>query len=53
MRILVTGVNGQVGHELAGLLSRDGEVIAADRSMLDLASDPQVRRTTLLAPTEN
>ncbi|MBP7660544.1 MAG: sugar nucleotide-binding protein, partial [Burkholderiaceae bacterium] len=52
MRILVTGVSGQVGHELAGLLARDGEVIAADRSALDLAGEPQVIRDTLrrLAP---
>ena len=52
MKILVTGVNGQVGHELAGLLTREGEVIAADRSVLDLAGDPQALRETLhrLAP---
>lgn len=52
MRILVTGVSGQVGHELARLLVREGEVIAADRSMLDLAGDPQALRDALgrLAP---
>jgi dTDP-4-dehydrorhamnose reductase len=37
--ILVTGATGQVGHELAMLLARRGEVIAADRGRLDLA-DP-------------
>lgn len=52
MRILVTGVSGQVGHELAGLLASEGAVIAADRSVLDLAADPQALRDTLrrLAP---
>ena len=37
MRILVTGAQGQVGYELARLLSVHGEVIATDRTHLDLA----------------
>jgi len=36
-RILVTGARGQIGYELARLLGPYGEVIAADREMLDLA----------------
>jgi dTDP-4-dehydrorhamnose reductase len=37
MRILLTGTSGQVGGVLAGLLPEFGEVVAADRAMLDLA----------------
>lgn len=37
MRILLTGVNGQVGHALREPLQVFGRVIAADRGMLDLA----------------
>jgi dTDP-4-dehydrorhamnose reductase len=40
MRLLVTGVNGQVGWELARSLMPLGDVIAADRSRCDL-SQPQ------------
>ena len=36
-RILVTGAQGQVGHELARLLPAHGDVIALDRAALDLA----------------
>jgi dTDP-4-dehydrorhamnose reductase len=39
MRILVTGVTGQVGGALVGPLSGIGTVLAADRRALDL-SDP-------------
>lgn len=39
MKILVTGRNGQVGRELSKQLHDCGEVIALDRSTLDLA-DP-------------
>lgn len=51
-RLLVTGVSGQVGHELVALLARHGEVIAADRSMLDLAAEPAslANRLDALAP---
>ncbi len=38
-RILVTGAQGQVGHALAQLLPAHGDVIALDRTALDLA-DP-------------
>ena len=37
--ILVTGAQGQIGFELARLLAPLGNVVAADRAMLDL-SDP-------------
>src|SRR6185295_18483128 len=35
--ILVTGAGGQIGFELVRLLAPHGEVIAADRAVLDLA----------------
>lgn len=44
MRILLTGVNGQVGWELQRTLAPLGEVIAADRSRLDLADTAAIRR---------
>ena len=44
MRILLTGVNGQVGWELQRTLAPLGEVIAADRSVLDLADTSRIRR---------
>ena len=44
MRILLTGVNGQVGWELQRTLAPLGEVIAADRSLLDLADTAGIRR---------
>ena len=37
--ILVTGAHGQIGYELVRLLAPHGDVVAADRGMLDLA-DP-------------
>jgi dTDP-4-dehydrorhamnose reductase len=37
MRILLTGTSGQVGGVLAGPLAEFGEVVAANRAMLDLA----------------
>lgn len=46
MRILLTGINGQVGRELQRALQPLGEVVACDRSTLDLA-DPDGLRTTL------
>jgi len=42
--ILLTGVNGQVGFELARTLQGLGKVVALDRSGLDLADLDQVRR---------
>ncbi len=39
LRILVTGATGQLGHDLARELAPLGEVIATDRTQLDLA-DP-------------
>ena len=43
MRVLVTGARGQVGTELVRALSGRAEVIAHDRSTLDLADAAQVR----------
>lgn len=37
MRILITGITGQVGRALASRLAGLGTLIAADRSLLDLA----------------
>jgi dTDP-4-dehydrorhamnose reductase len=42
--ILLTGVNGQVGFELARSLQGLGDVIALDRSGLDLSDLDQIRR---------
>ena len=44
MRILLTGRNGQVGWELERLLPAVGEVIATDRTTLDLADGDAIRR---------
>ncbi len=44
MKILLTGCNGQVGWELARTLSPLGEIIALDRSKLDLADAAAIRR---------
>ncbi|RZF30759.1 dTDP-4-dehydrorhamnose reductase [Paraburkholderia sp. UYCP14C] len=41
--ILVTGVNGQVGYELARTLQGLGNVVAVDRSRLDLSNLEQIR----------
>ena len=51
MRILVTGVTGQVGGALAARLPPSATVLAADRGVLDLA-EPQTIVGTLdrLAP---
>lgn len=43
MRILLTGKTGQVGHELERSLSGLGEIIAVDRSQMDLSDLVQVR----------
>ncbi|WP_070108307.1 dTDP-4-dehydrorhamnose reductase [Burkholderia plantarii] len=42
--ILLTGVNGQVGHELARSLQGLGRVVALDRQALDLADPGAIRR---------
>jgi dTDP-4-dehydrorhamnose reductase len=42
--ILLTGINGQVGFELARSLQGLGNVVALDRTGLDLADLDQVRR---------
>ncbi len=47
-RILVTGAQGQVGFELARLLPAHGDVIALDRTGLDLA-DPDAIRAAVRA----
>ncbi|KVR07255.1 dTDP-4-dehydrorhamnose reductase [Burkholderia ubonensis] len=41
--ILVTGVNGQVGFELARTLQGLGTVVAVDRAAMDLSDPDQVR----------
>ncbi|WP_277187162.1 dTDP-4-dehydrorhamnose reductase [Caballeronia sp. BR00000012568055] len=41
--ILLTGINGQVGFELARTLQGLGRVIAVDRSRLDLGNPDQIR----------
>ena len=45
MKILLTGVNGQVGWELQRTLAPLGEVIAVDRRRLDLADGAAIRRS--------
>ena len=44
MRILLTGRNGQLGWELERSLAPLGEVIALDRSTLDLSDAAAIRR---------
>ena len=44
MKILLTGVNGQVGWELQRTLAPLGEVVAAGREQLDLADTARIRR---------
>lgn len=43
MKILLTGINGQVGYELQRSLQGLGEIIALDRRQMDLANLAQVR----------
>jgi dTDP-4-dehydrorhamnose reductase len=43
-RILLTGKNGQVGHDLQRFLPRLGEVVALDRQQLDLSRPDEIRR---------
>src|SRR5579859_2084137 len=42
-RILLTGKNGQVGGDLYPLLTEIGEVLATDRSTLDLSRAESIR----------
>jgi dTDP-4-dehydrorhamnose reductase len=42
MRILLTGVSGQVGAALSAPLARAGSLVAADRARLDLAQPERV-----------
>lgn len=44
MRILLTGRNGQVGWELERSLAPLGQVVALDRTNLDLSDEASVRR---------
>jgi dTDP-4-dehydrorhamnose reductase len=45
MRILITGKNGQVGYELERSLQGLGEIIALDRTQLDLGDSNKIRQT--------
>lgn len=45
MRILITGKNGQVGYELERSLQGLGEIIALDRTQLDLGNSDEIRQT--------
>lgn len=44
-RILLIGSSGQVGHELAGMLPRVGEVVVPERASLDLTRPADIART--------
>ena len=44
LKILLTGKNGQIGHELSRLLPQLGEVVAVDFDELDLLKPEQIRR---------
>lgn len=51
MRILLTGANGQLGQALQPKLSGLGEVIAADRTVVDLSQTDQLyNQVTALEP---
>jgi dTDP-4-dehydrorhamnose reductase len=52
LRILLTGRLGQVGYELARALPALGEVIATDRTTLDLADPDAIRRVVREARPE-
>ncbi|HWS76501.1 MAG TPA: sugar nucleotide-binding protein, partial [Quisquiliibacterium sp.] len=43
MRILVTGISGQVGHELMRTLAPLGDVVGVDRAAMDLSSPDSIR----------
>jgi dTDP-4-dehydrorhamnose reductase len=44
LKILLTGKNGQIGHELTGLLPQLGEVVALNSDELDLLKPEEIRR---------
>jgi len=44
LKILLTGKNGQIGHELSRLLPQLGEVVAVDFDELDLLKPEEIRR---------
>jgi dTDP-4-dehydrorhamnose reductase len=44
LRILLTGKNGQIGHELSGFLPELGEVVALGPDELDLLKPQEIRR---------
>lgn len=44
MKILVTGVHGQVGHALLRTLDGDHDIVALDRTQLDLTDTDAIRR---------
>jgi dTDP-4-dehydrorhamnose reductase len=43
--ILLTGARGQIGYELARVLTEHGQVVALDRAQLDLANAEAIRAT--------
>lgn len=45
MKILITGANGQVGHELQNVLAHRADIIALDRKQMDLSRPDEVRAT--------
>ncbi|MEB2351355.1 MAG: dTDP-4-dehydrorhamnose reductase [Burkholderiaceae bacterium] len=45
LRLMVTGTSGQVGWELLRSLAPLGDVVAADRSRMDLSDPDAIRRT--------
>ncbi len=44
LKILLTGKNGQIGHQLSRLLPQLGEVVAVDLEELDLLKPEEIRR---------
>jgi len=51
MRIVVTGVTGQIGGALLGALRQHGEIVAADRTILELARPAEIaQRLDRLTP---
>jgi dTDP-4-dehydrorhamnose reductase len=44
LKILLTGKNGQIGHELSRLLPQLGDVVAVDFDELDLLKPEEIRR---------